>query len=77
MRLEIYEPEEMEKEEPVRLMLEQEDNEVSLSVVDEDGDCIAALLFVQSDGTIYLYPHVDNSLGFQLDRNGCVKVKKS
>lgn len=78
MKLEIYEPENGKvQEEPVRLRLSQLDNGIIfLDVVDENGNGVTTLLDITSDGKIELLSDVDDNLGFQLDKDGCVIVEK-
>ena len=75
MKLEIYEPEKVEKEKPVKLRLVKHGTEIQLEVVDEDGDEIATLLGITSDGVIELWNGVNSNLGFELDNNNRIKTE--
>lgn len=78
MKLEVYEEKEKKEKKTVRLRLKDyEDGDVSLLVVDKDGDEMKAgtLLVLQEDGTLYLNENISKDLGFKLDGDGKLKVE--
>lgn len=78
MKLEVYEEKEEKEKKTVRLRLKDyEDGDVSLLVVDKDGDEMKAgtLLVLQEDGTLYLNENISKDLGFKLDGDGKLKVE--
>lgn len=80
MRVEIYDPaERKEKEEPLRLRLEEDnyDGSVVLIAVDEDGNIISNLLSIHTNGKLELHSAVDIALGLELDANGALIPHKN
>ena len=65
-------------ETPIRLKLNPDNlDSVHLDVVDESGAVIDTILCISSTSSdIYLYPLSNPKLGFKLDSNNCVKVRK-
>jgi hypothetical protein len=64
-------------ENPVRLTLRNEYGSVALMVVDEDGLEVCTILSIcDCSNDIHLRKDVDVNLGFKLDTEGRVKVRK-
>ena len=77
MKLEIYEPEKIVKEEePVRLALKRYGKSIFVTVVDENGNRVLRgdLLQFGPSGRVYLHGDVNESLGFQLNQYGEIKI---
>lgn len=68
MKLEIYNLEKKEDEEPTRLALLYDNDEVVLTAVDKNGQRLPCgdLLYIKPNGTFECAPSVDEDLGFQL-----------
>ena len=77
MNLNIY-SKEKPAETPIRLKLNPDNlDSVHLDVVDESGAVIDTILCISNtSNNIYLYPLSNPKLGFKLDSNNCVKVRK-
>lgn len=55
------------------LKLKQDDGDVILQVVDNNGRWITNLLTIKANGTLYKHSSVDDAVGFQLDSYGRIK----
>lgn len=76
MLLNIYN-EKVPAEEPVRLSLQYNLGSVELNVVDENGDDLSTLLVISSTSNdIFLCANVDPELGFKLDNERRIKIRK-
>ena len=49
---------------------------IMLSAVDQTGFVISHLLEIRGDGQIYMCGSVDDRIGFELDREGCILVSE-
>jgi len=74
MKLKVYEKNEENKIRYLRLM--EIFDEVSLVVVDENGERVdyGNILVIKDNGTIYLNRDINPALGFQLDDNGRMRM---
>lgn len=74
MKLEVFSLK--EKDETVRLALEQLEDEVVLQVVNSYGDVEdrGNILIVTKDGCIKMCTDVNENLGFKLEKSGKVKI---
>ena len=49
---------------------------IILDAVDQTGFCVSHLLEIRKDGRVYMCGSVDEQLGFELDREGCILVSE-
>ena len=77
MKLKIYEPEKIVKEEElVRLAFKRYGKSISVTVVDKNGNKVPRgdLLQFGPSGRVYLHSNVNEALGFKLNQYGEIKV---
>lgn len=78
MKLEVYNENQMDVVDPVRLKLEQDsDGEIVVMAVDKDGDRVyrGSLLRFKPDGSVIRPRGVDPKLGFKLDDKQQLVIK--
>ena len=71
MKLSIYES---PKDDDVQLKLEKMEEGVKIIVVNSKGWWKKNLLAISNDGMIHLYSGIGDEYGFQLDREGRIKI---
>ena len=76
MKIEVWNEDQKEEEQPLRLRLRGGIDGVALQVVDENGAWIAVLLRIDTEGLLHLYEGVDDNLGLQLNKDGKLKMGK-
>lgn len=74
MRVEIYNPDAVEEQPPLRLKFVQLEGGVRVNAVGKNGEHLSCLLVFTSGGKIYLYQDVDDNLGLDLTATGTIKV---
>lgn len=75
MKIEIWEEEQKEEEQPLRLKLQVIGSDVELIAVDSKGSMISAghLLAIRSSGRLFRESDISKSLGLELDSRGRVE----
>lgn len=75
MKLEIYNKQKPQEEEPVRLALSERNGVISVIVVAKNGDrkVRGNLVDFNTNGTIHCCISVNEDFGFQLDKQGRIK----
>lgn len=58
----------------IRFALDTGDGDLNLMVVDEDGDTIARVLYINASGKLCLCDSV-RVKGIDTDKNGCIKIE--
>ncbi len=76
MKIEIWEEDQKEAEQPLRLRLVLNSGGVELRAVDKNGNWITSLLTIDVGGVLHLYEGVDEDLGLQLDKVEKLNVGK-
>ena len=78
MKLEIYEEQEVEKDETIRLTLIESMGSIDLIIVNREGQRLrdAAILTINDDGTMKRLQNLSQSHGFQLDEEGRIKMEE-
>lgn len=75
MKIEIWNEEQKEEEQPLRLRLAHVVGGVELQAVDKDGNCSSGhLLKICDSGRLYLEPSISPSLGLKLDKHCKLEV---
>jgi hypothetical protein len=77
MELEIWEKQDKELKEPVRLRLVKRDSgDITLIAVDEEGEKIrwGNLLTLRSNGSVYRHEGINEDIGFNLDSLGRIVI---
>jgi len=77
MKIEIWDEDQKEEEQPLRLRLVRVIDGVELRVVNATGSCCSGhLLKITDSGALYLEPSISHRFGLKLDSHGCLEVSK-